>query len=262
MIYNPSSIALYGNVWNTFQLKNSYILDEYSQFTFSLSQTDHIVGICLSETLEDVSHCFHLCSPRATSVWGGDLPHAYRYNLALGKSTSYSSFFSGGESRYAVDGDVNTAYESAIEEKPWWEVDLGGSYLIQDIIIHKNSRATIDNLTDFSLTIFDSEARIAFHHHYSAGTTDSYKRITAPFPLGSRVRVTLNPNGKSRILSIGEVEVFAAQDSPKQKIVVPIGKMRKGQVVNYISFIQEHSNNGVSLLEDLTFVYGSFEGIY
>ena len=116
-------------------------------------------------------------------------------------------------------------------------------------------------MTDFSLTIFDNEARIAFHHQYSAGTIESYERIITPFPLGSRVRVTLNPNGKSRVLSLEKVKYFQRGNSPKQKVVVPIGKMRKGQVVNYISFIQEHSGTGVSLLEDFTFVYGSFEGI-
>jgi len=52
------------------------------------------------------------------------------------------------------------------------------------------------------------------------GVMKLFIRITAPVSLGSRIRVTLHREW--RVLSIGEVDVFAAQDSPKQRFVVPV----------------------------------------
>ena len=48
-------------------------------------------------------------------------------NIAYGKE-SWSS--SGSSAEFAVDGDLITCFSTAIEDNPWWVVDLGEVYSV------------------------------------------------------------------------------------------------------------------------------------
>jgi hypothetical protein len=65
-----------------------------------------------------------------------------RVNIALGKSTRQSSYYyMGGASNLAVDGNINPLFAGGSvthtnpEKSPWWEVDLGAEYDIDEIVV-------------------------------------------------------------------------------------------------------------------------------
>ena len=60
-------------------------------------------------------------------------------NLALGKPASQSSTAFGQFAREAVDGNINipnlnSCSRTALEAKPWWQVDLGAVYQIKKVV--------------------------------------------------------------------------------------------------------------------------------
>jgi len=61
-------------------------------------------------------------------------------NLALGKPASQSSTALGRFAREAVDGNrhvpnLNSCSRTALEAKPWWQVDLGAVYQIKKVVV-------------------------------------------------------------------------------------------------------------------------------
>lgn len=56
---------------------------------------------------------------------------SYSQNIAENKTTTASS----GTSSLAVDGDLNSRWESDISDPQWWSVDLGATYTIGQVII-------------------------------------------------------------------------------------------------------------------------------
>jgi len=260
LVPNPSTISIFGNAWNSYRLSSSYTFDYYSRLRFSLTRTGPVIGICFSENLnlmlsnDDIS-CFQFPSQSSTRTWGGILPRAYRYNIALGKSTFHSSFTIGGESNNAVDGRIGTSYTSQLESNPWFQVNLGEKTLIRQIFLYRNPNAASDSSSQFMLTIVDDDNAIQFQR--SIKSNDEIVKITVPTVYGSGVKISLD--GDSKVLSIGEIEVYDAQDGPVSKIDIPSGRLLEGKKVNYVTFIQEHEEAGVSQFYNLTFVYGSSE---
>jgi hypothetical protein len=261
MVPNPSTISMYGNAWNSYRLSSSYTFDSFSKIRFALAMTVPVVGICFTETLtmtvfDDDINCFQFPSERLSSTWGPDLPRAYRYNIALGKPTSCSSSTSGGDSNNAVDGRTGTSYTSWLESDPWFQVNLRQSCLIRQIFLYKNPSAALDGLSEFVVTIVDNDNVIKFQN--STQSSDQVVKMIVPTVVyGSGVRISIR--GDSKVLSIGEIEVYDdAQDGPVRKIDIPSRRLfDHGKKVNYVTFIQEHGNAGVSQLYNLTFVHGS-----
>eukprot|EP00979_Chaetoceros_neogracilis_P013947 scaffold4229_cov182-Chaetoceros_neogracile.AAC.2 len=261
MVPNPSTISMYGNAWNSYRLSSSYTFDSFSKIRFALAMTVPVVGICFTETLtmtmSDVDiDCFQFPSERLSSTWGPDLPRAYRYNIALGKKTLCSSFMSGGDSSNAVDGRTGTFYTSELESNPWYQVNLGQSCLIRQIFLYKNPSAGLDGLSKLVVTIIDNDNAIQFQN--STQSSDQVVKMIVPKNVyGSGVRISID--GDSKVLSIGEIELYDAQDDPVRKIDIPSGQFFDKKKVNYITLIQEHGDAGVSQLYNLTFVSGSSE---
>jgi hypothetical protein len=261
MVPNPSTISMYGNAWNSYRLSSSYTFDSFSKIRFALAMTVPVVGICFTETLamtmsDDDINCFQFPSERLSSTWGPDLPRAYRYNIALGKPTSCSSSTSGGDSSNAVDGRTGTFYTSELESDPWFQVNLGQSCLIRQIFLYKNPSAVSDSVSEFVVTIVDNDNVIKFQN--STQSSDQVVKMIVPKNVyGSGVRISID--GDSKVLSIGEIELYDAQDDPVRKIDIPSGQFFNKKKVNYITLIQEHGDAGVSQLYNLTFVSGSSE---
>jgi hypothetical protein len=223
--------------------------------------TDHVIGICFTENLnamlsnKDI-HCFQFPSHQSTqSEWGPDLPRAYRSNLALGKLVSYSSDTVGGESSNAVDGKVETPFVSTLETDPWVEVKLGRVFLIRQVVVYKNLDTAFGGFSTFILTILDDDRAIRFQEQYTSN--DDVVTINIPtvhLSFGSGVKISLN--GNNEILTIGEIEVFGVQDGPVREVDIPSGRFFSGRDVNYVTFIQEHGEAGISRISDLRFVNG------
>ncbi len=91
-----------------------------------------------------------------------------RKNLALGaKATQSSTDFEGLPER-AVDGNTNGKYFEGNSvthckqtDDPWWEVDLGTSKTIDEIVIWgRTDPTTEDRLSDYQLTLLDAERKV------------------------------------------------------------------------------------------------------
>ena len=97
-------------------------------------------------------------------------------NVALFKNTERSSIHDGRESERAVDGNLNTYYQSGTgEDKKWWYVDLGKNVPVKNVRVYNRTR--LPSGTNVSLLdsgdrvlrkyqidedIFNSEVNISF----------------------------------------------------------------------------------------------------
>jgi hypothetical protein len=228
--------------------------------------TDHVIGICFTENLNAMLsnndiHCFQFPSHQISkSEWGSDLPRAYRSNLALGKLVSYSSDTVGGESSNAVDGKVETPFVSTLETDPWVEVKLGRVFLIRQVVVYKNLDTAFGGFSTFILTILDDDRAIRFQEQYTSN--DDVVTINIPavhLSFGSGVKISLKGDNEFIVLNIGEIEVFGVQDGqdgPVREVDIPSGRFFSGRDVNYVTFIQEHGEAGISRISDLRFVNG------
>ena len=261
---NGKSIQLYGHTWNSFKLQDTYEFDPFSKLRALITSGSHInIFVCFSEkenileTQNSNSFCIQVGRSKFIySTFFGNMHvdglRIYRMNLALGKSTDFSSFTFEGRSELVVDGRPETAFKSIREDNPYLEIYLSRTYLINSIVIQKGQKCRDYQLTDMSISILDEEGNIKFHHYY-----DSHKdilKVETPPTYGSRVKVRLH--GQRRILCVGEIDVIEARGEPLRDIEMPIGKFENGTVANYVTFIQE-SYDDVSLVSDLRLVYGS-----
>jgi hypothetical protein len=123
--------------------------------------------------------------------------------------------------------------------------------LIRQIFLYKNPSAALDGLSEFVVTIVDNDNVIKFQN--STQSSDQVVKMIVPTVVyGSGVRISIR--GDSKVLSIGEIEVYDAQDGPVREIDIPSGLFFDGRAVNYVTFIQEHGEAGVSQFYNLAFV--------
>jgi hypothetical protein len=115
--------------------------------------------------------------------------------------------------------------------------------LIRQIFLYKNPSAVLDSLSEFVVTIVDNDNVIKFQN--STQSSDQVVKIIVPNNVyGSGVRISIG--GDSKVLSIGEIEVYDAQDGPVRKVDIPSRRLfDHGKKVNYVTLIQEHGNAGV-----------------
>ena len=79
-------------------------------------------------------------------------------NAAKGKSTSQSSTGWSGPSEIAVDGNTDGDGEGHVThttllDKPWWEVDLAGYYVIDNIKVYNRRDCCSERLDNFDVII-------------------------------------------------------------------------------------------------------------
>uniref|UniRef100_UPI0011EFEAAB galactose-binding domain-containing protein n=1 Tax=Pareuzebyella sediminis TaxID=2607998 RepID=UPI0011EFEAAB len=151
-------------------------------------------------------------------------------NVALGGTASQSSTYGNGVASLAIDGNTTgTSPWSADlqhtqeELSPWWEVDLGGEYILENMRIFNRSDANSTRLNNFYLfvssNIFPSQATVSdlvadpeVYEYYFGGQA-GLEEIIALNTEGRYVRIQLADNG---ILHMAEVEVMGCflQASP------------------------------------------------
>ena len=170
---------------------------------------------------------------------------------------SYSSDTVGGESSNAVDGKIETPFVSTLETDPWVEVKLGRLFLIRQVVVYKNLDTAFGGFSTFILTILDDDRAIRFQEQYTSN--DDVVTINIPtvhLSFGSGVKISLKGNNEFIVLNIGEIEVFGVQNGPVREVDIPSGRFFSGRDVNYVTFIQEHGEAGISRISDLRFVNG------
>ncbi len=153
-------------------------------------------------------------------------------NLALEKPATGSTFYSDGglslSPDLAVDGDLSAAsgggynlFHSASDDvDPWFQVDLGNTYRIKEIVMHNRSGFEA-RLRDITVEILNaSNVVVATYADLNDGNAlsgPSTLKVTLPddeLAVGQKVRISRasDPGGgdDNTILCLSELEVFGA----------------------------------------------------
>ena len=150
------------------------------------------------------------CCPRYSQCADPPPPPASgRQNLAQGKPASQSSLLNGGAPARAVDGNTDgNWFNSSVTHtdsgaQPWWQVDLGATKDIGEVVLYNRTDCCADRLSNFEIKVSNDGAtwtKVA----ELAGTapTRSAHPVNAT---GRYVRVQLRG---TNVLSLAEVQVF------------------------------------------------------
>ncbi len=146
-------------------------------------------------------------------------------NAALGKPTDQSSDGYGFTGAQAVDGEPSTfSHTGDGDLSPWWTVDLGATYAVDEITILNRDNCCPERLYNATVTVLDDAGNPAWTSAVinptaeGASPADPGTRIDiAPAALGSSLRidkVAVNGTYSSEWMSFGEVVVTARLSSP------------------------------------------------
>lgn len=140
-------------------------------------------------------------------------------NLALGKRARQSSAHDFATANRANDGDVNghwgngSVMHTQGEPKPFWEVDLGKNYLVNEVIVHNRTDCCGERLDDFNIYVTPrpkDEIRdriFPFAENEKNFAPAPFKRFSEK-KVGRYVRIELNRHNS---LHLAEVEVHGTE---------------------------------------------------
>jgi hypothetical protein len=78
-------------------------------------------------------------------------------DVALGKHAEQSSTYSSNyPASYAVDDDLDDYAGTKTEAQPWWQVDAGASYPIEQIAIYNRADCCAERLADYYVFVSDT----------------------------------------------------------------------------------------------------------
>ncbi len=168
-------------------------------------------------------------------------------NLALAGTATQSSTLHGGVASRAIDGTTNGAFgagsvtHTSPEYKPWWQVDLGANYRIDEITVYNRTDASaIARLSDFTVYVLDEDSAVVDSTIYTT-YPDPSVTTDAGGVEGRFVKVQLNGNGA---LNLAEVTVA------ESKILVEKKKIS-------INLFDDATNDSITLaslfMNDLTY---------
>ena len=129
-------------------------------------------------------------------------------DLALNKPSCVSSraFGQASNSAYAVDNNSSTSVQTALEENPWWEVDLYGNFNINTILLVSNHTGTYRILiSDTPFTSYDLNTALVSSNNYTS--TGGLLSINAT---GRFVRIYFEGTGQ---LHLSDVQIIGTSHS-------------------------------------------------
>jgi len=131
-------------------------------------------------------------------------------NIALGKTATASSTDGKCDAAKAIDGNTDgdlsagSVARTRVENKPWWQVDLGGNHLIDKIQVHNRTDADTTVMKNFIVEVLDGRKNIVWKRQWR-----NYPNPRIYFKpeqvTGRYVRVTL---AYKQSLNLAEVEVY------------------------------------------------------
>ncbi|XP_048766761.2 uncharacterized protein LOC130046330 [Ostrea edulis] len=135
-------------------------------------------------------------------------------NVAIGKSVSVSSTHSGFPPSNAVNGYLNDfMHTSGEESKPWLTIDLGGTFLVQQIEIFNRADCCGARFHDAEVTVGESLDNLQFCGHYS-GPARNGERIAIWCPshtIARFVKIQM-VKGRGSILHVAEVLIWGVPE--------------------------------------------------
>jgi hypothetical protein len=158
-------------------------------------------------------------------------------NIARGCTAWQSSTLSGDPAyaaTNATDGAGSTltgfAQTDGNDTSPWWMVDLGASYSIEEVLLHNRADASQGRLRDISVEVLDAQTNVVASsgllnpnntlgggsNIFTNGPGVLYGGFTNTVPVGRFVRVSRTPSSigsgaDQNSLALSEVQVFAAR---------------------------------------------------
>lgn len=151
-------------------------------------------------------------------------------NIALGKVATQSSdgFLPSGLASSAVDGNTDGNFfngsvtHTTSMNYPWWKVDLGADYQIDEIRIWNRTDCCAERLNNVSVTVFDANNAIQWRQ-------DTFPSAAATNPIiiplnvtGKLVQLVINKE-EAEYLSLAEVEVFGSSLGKPVPVTTPRG---------------------------------------
>ena len=127
---------------------------------YSTSPGSPTCQLCVNSINQDVGQTTCVpCKPGTRP--NSDSTECDLFNIVQGKPTYQSTTISNvnGGSGNAADGITNTDYNigsctmTASENSPWWKVDLGGRYRIQEIVIYNRADCCSDRIDGFMVHV-------------------------------------------------------------------------------------------------------------
>lgn len=276
-IKDSVSINLIGKAAKKYALQVPYTINRFSRLILDFVRHDDIddkdtsfVAICLEQFAATTRPAAIRCYALEFSHPIANFPHPLiNLNVALGKPAFQSTTDGDNIASHAVDGNTNFDLEdelkgiitsTVVENFPFWEVDLEGTYVIDYIIIHFIPDETVDKLIDYNVIFYDTKGDTTFNYYGGVENENPTQSITVPFNIvAAKVRIILNMiDGNGRVLSLVEVEVFQRPVTASRMIDIPLGTLTDGLVVDNIAFVQTGSNvNMISNLSNITLIYGT-----
>ena len=267
----PSNlIRLYGDVSNTYGLSKSIPVNKFTKVRLSLYEKEAVggVGFCLYELYSSALsndtnfYCIVLRGGRfvklssftktlqTTKDVNNDLV-GNPTNLALKKMTRQSTIFGPGDAGNAVDGSIksnfdydawelNSVTHTLKELNPWWEVDLGMPYRIQNVRIYKRVDKYEGNLSEFRILLYDSLGKEVWKKDLENTSNEGFFIVDFDGSTGQKIRIVLLGDSE-RVLCLSEVQVFGFTYT----FDLPIGKLLNfpEMAINRIAFMQELSTS-------------------
>lgn len=142
-----------------------------------------------------------------------DIRHANRpVEIARGKPTAQSSEGWSGRPSRAVDGNTNQAYGRGTcthtqVSKPWWKVDLKGTYEIEKVVIWNRSDCCQNRLREASISVGHKKCG-------AIGGAASVNHVSCRYQTGNVVTVALPRND---YLTLCEVKVYGRKAAKQVK---------------------------------------------
>ncbi len=178
-----------------------------------------------------ISILYQNITPPAATPSTPSAPTSTLVNLAKGKSARQSTTAFSGVASRAVDGNTQGNYHKGSvththhTNNPWWEVDLGKDYGIEQIKLFNRVGCCTDRLDNFSINIYNSNrqlvGRVANQRTFT-GSKMFNKKAT-----GRYVRVQIAGKGT---LSLAEVQVFGRSNTITN---LALGKSAKQSSTNH-----------------------------
>jgi hypothetical protein len=171
--------------------------------------------LCSSDPDADV----HVIDEPIVAIPGGP---GNATDVAVGQDARQSSTVAANDARFAVDGNTSgdnskvPIAHTQNERNPWWEVDLTGSHLIQEVQVWNRTDCCQDRLKDFYVLVSDQPfastkpfpacTQTGVTAYFVSGTLAG-PGVSIPVQRGGRyVRVQIP---RQDFLALGEVEVWA-----------------------------------------------------
>jgi hypothetical protein len=156
-------------------------------------------------------------------VFGGALQNVARNPRAVASQSSTRIGGGGNEARFAVDGITDGVFNNGsvthtlTQDNAWWEVGLGGTYVLEDVILFNRADCCGARLSNFRLSVL-AEGTETFGQNYYVGSGSVPQggslRVGLPgdtYGDTVRVRILGRSNNGEGVLSLAEVQVYGAQ---------------------------------------------------